>query len=294
MKVLILIALSSASVLAQQHQQQHIGSIRQKSSGPCTVNSAGIQDNVEVTINCPGVDPRAMRFFNQELCKQTCQISEQGGQIANLAEKITAAEEWRKKYEELTERLANAGIDAVASHRAEELVHEGRLDEAEKVLGDLIKDDEQEVDRAARDHYNRAQLYELKFEPLKALGDYAEAYHYRRANPDYAMSYDVLLLKQNEYGKAEDVLTNLLTRLRDAAKTNPAAYQPYVARTLNNLALVQLQTGDAQQARGEAAEALAIYRGLWKVDPAAQADDLARSLEITAMVLQKTGGDALQ
>jgi hypothetical protein len=47
---------------------------------------------------------------------------------------------------------------------------------------------------------------------------------------------------------------------RQLAKANPAIYQPDVARTLINLALLNLQAGNISQAAEESQEAVSINR----------------------------------
>ena len=262
-------------------QQQQVGSIQQKSSGPCTVNAAGIQGGATVTINCPGVGPRAMRVFNEELQKQ-------GQSIKDLADQLKTAEEWRRKYEELAERLAVAGIDNDLARKADELLKEGRLDDAKKILDQLIIDDEKQIDRVAQDYFNRARLNEIKFDPLHALSDYERAYRYRPNKIEYASAYSYLLLGQNQFSQAEDVLVALLAQLRGLAKKAPGAYQPDVAMTLNNLANLYSDTQRMKEAEEAYKEALDIYRALAKANPSAYQPDVAATLNNLAILYRDT------
>ena len=72
---------------------------------------------------------------------------------------------------------------------------------------------------------------------------------------------------------------------RELARANPAAYQPDVARTLNDQATLELLTNNLTRARADVDEALNINRELWKANPEATEDDLARSLAIDAFAL---------
>src|ERR1041385_5000379 len=85
--------------------QQHIDSIKQESRGPCSVNVAGVQGNVNVTISkCTGIDPKFVHLFNE-------QIRRQSGQIKNLNERLKAEEDWFARHSRLLERLARPGVD---------------------------------------------------------------------------------------------------------------------------------------------------------------------------------------
>ena len=53
---------------------------------------------------------------------------------------------------------------------------------------------------------------------------------------------------------------------RDLAKSNPAAYLPDVATTLNNLAILHYKTNRHKEAEAESGEALEIYRSLSEID----------------------------
>ena len=261
-------------------QKQQVGSIQQRSSAPCTVNSAAMQGGT-VTINCPGVDPRAMRVFNDELKKQ-------GHDIKDLADKLKSAEAWRSKYEELNERLAAAGLDSELARKADEFLKEGRLDEAKKALDQLIKDDEKQIDRVAQDYFNRGYLNQLQFDHLLALDDYERAYRYRPDNTDYALAYGSFLLEQHQLGRAEEVLGRALLRLHTLARTDPNAYQPKVAATLNNLAILYSDTQRPKEAEDACKAALDIYGALDKTNPNAYQPDVAETLNNLAFLYWHT------
>ena len=85
--------------------------------------------------------------------------------------------------------------------------------------------------------------------------------------------------------EAEAAYQEALDLRRQLAKASPATYQPDVAETLNNLAILELQTKNPLRAQADVEEALNINRELWKVNPAVLGDNLARSLMIDVMVL---------
>src|SRR5579859_5711100 len=124
--------LAALIVYSQQHSIQ---SIDQRTSGACSPNTAGVQGSVTITINCPGVPPAAMEYFNQELASKRRELKK-------LEDQLQAAEVWRTKYTELTASLAMAGVNNALSQRADELIKSGRIDEAGRVLDELLKQQE--------------------------------------------------------------------------------------------------------------------------------------------------------
>jgi len=71
------------------------------------------------------------------------------------------------------------------------------------------------------------------------------------------------------------------------AEQNPQAYLPYVATTLNNMGLLELDKENIQHAQTLLDEALTILRRLWKQHGAAYGNDLAQSFAVAIMLLQR-------
>ena len=163
----------------------------------------------------------------------------------DLKQKTAEANDWAHRYDELNaqleetkKQLAAKGEDATIVQTAQELLHEGKLEEARAIFDRLIPSDEANVDRAAQDYFSRASIFALQFRLDQALPDYAKAYQYRPDDQRYALGYANALQKQKEYTKEELVLQDLLKRLRSASAQNPVAYRPEIAVTLNDLGLV--------------------------------------------------------
>src|SRR5664279_5144429 len=103
-------------LVAMPAAQQPAPMILQKSSGWCSPNIANVVG--KVTVNCIGVDPRALKRLNAELDRKNLQ----------LAEKIREADEWTTKYKELEAQLtrqgeaqlSREGVENVISQQAEE------------------------------------------------------------------------------------------------------------------------------------------------------------------------------
>src|SRR5271165_2473592 len=174
--------------------QQPAATIVQKSSGWCSPNVANVVGNV--TVNCIGVDPRALKRLNVELDRKNLQ----------LADKIREADEWTRRYKELETRLSEAGDDSVLSRQAEEYLHQGELEKAGAILDQILGGEEKQIDRTAANHYNRALVFELQFRPLDALPHLEKAYRYRPAEWKYGQEYAYVLLRQNDFARAERVM----------------------------------------------------------------------------------------
>src|ERR1039457_316783 len=161
------------AIAAQQSQPVQV----QKSSGWCSPNIANVVGNV--TVNCIGVDPRALARLNAELNRKNLQ----------LADRIREANEWTARYKELEERLSQAGDDSVLSQQAEEYLHQGELEKAGAILDQILAGEEKQIDRTAANHYSRALVFELQFRPVDALPHLANAYTYRPAELRYGQEY---------------------------------------------------------------------------------------------------------
>jgi Tetratricopeptide repeat len=254
---------------------------RQTTTGPNSPAIVG--DNNNITYN--DIDARALKRLNDQLDEKDL----------TLAQKIAEADEWARKYWELDQQLTEArsqaaakGDDATLIKAAQDRLHEGKLEEAGKIYDQLLARDESNFDRAAQDHFGRAQIYALQFRPLDALPHYAMAYQYRPDRVEYALGYAQILERQKQLSKAEAVFEGLLPQVRDLAAQNPAAYRPDLATTLTNLGNVYHDThrfGDAETAFKEA---VAIQRDLAAQNPAAYGPNLAAYLNSLAMFYRET------
>src|SRR5712692_11788143 len=117
--MLSLILISLTVVAAQQQAQV---TIVQKTSGWCSPAIANVSGNV--TVNCIGVDPRALKRLNALLNRRTLE----------LGAKIREADEWAQSYHELEGRLSAVGDDSELSRQAQELLRKGELEGAGAIL----------------------------------------------------------------------------------------------------------------------------------------------------------------
>jgi tetratricopeptide (TPR) repeat protein len=227
------------------------------------------------TVNCNGVDPRAEHYLNDLLDRMNL----------DLKQKTAEANDWARRYHELNDQLVETkkqlaanGQDATLVQTAQDLLHEGKLEEAHAVFGRLIQSDDANVDRAAQDHFGRASVFALQFRLDEALPDYAKAHQYRPDDTRYAEAYAYALQMQKDYPNAETVLRELLQQHRILVTQNPAAYWPDLAGALNSLGVLYNNTNRFTEAEATYKEAADIYRGLAAQNPAAYRPELAGTI----------------
>jgi Tfp pilus assembly protein PilF len=223
----------------------------QSSSGFCSPNFANITGNV--TVNCYGVDPRALRHLNAELRRK---------KLA-LADKVREANMWAARYKELEERLLAEGNESLLSKRAEEYLHRGDLEKAGAVLDELIALEEKKVDRTAADHFNRGLVYELQFRPQEALPHFALAYRYRPENCKFAEEYARVLVQQGDLQNAEPILATFVDRNRDLSNAEPKTFL-CVNELRNDLGLLYQKTHRSDKAESIFQEILESFSQLTK------------------------------
>jgi tetratricopeptide (TPR) repeat protein len=257
-------------------QQLSIGTVKQQAT--CAVT--GVQGNV--ILNCPGLDPKALETINRQFSNR---LHDKDLQIDKLT---TDANDWRDKYLALTTRLAEAEIGRGLKKHAEELLKQGKLDEAGTVLDKVIDSEEPEVDQAAKAHFDRAALFELQLQPLQALPHYEKAWTYRPDNPEYGLAYATLLTRQNQFDAAAPVFEKVLSAYRRLAVANPAVGLPGIAKTLNGLGFLYSYTQRFKEAAGCYTEALSTYQELAKSNPVAHLPDVAMTLNNLGTVYSRT------
>jgi tetratricopeptide (TPR) repeat protein len=257
-------------------QQLSVGSVKQ--NGQCTV--AGVIGNV--TVNCPGVPAAAIKALENQFNARLKDRELKTDEI------MKEANEWKDKYQDLTLRLADTAVSDGLKRKAEELLKDGKLDEAGRVLDEELAGEEKQVDQIARNHFDRAQLFELQFRPLQALPHYEKAWNYRSNDSNYGQAYAMLLAKQRDYAKAEPVFEKVLQIRRELAKAKPQAYLPDVAETLNDLGVLYLDTQRLKEAADAYTEALQIRRELAKANPEAYLPDIAQTLNNLGILYNET------
>ncbi len=246
----------------------------QQTSGWCSPAIANVVGNV--TVNCIGVDPRALKRLNEEL----------SGRHLQLADKIHEADKWATRYKELESQFSAGNDDSALARRAEDLLHAGDLDQAGAILDQILAKQEPKVDRFAANHYRRALVFELQFRPLDALPHFEKAYQYRPDEVSYGLHYASALAAEHDFKRAEPVFLAILARIVELAKVN-SEYLPVFAGTLNDLANLYRDTQRLKDAETLYLQALDVRRELARADPVFRVD-LAQSLDTLASLYRDT------
>ena len=296
MKTLLFVIILTAT--------QTVLAFGQQTTGACSPIFVNSTVGKSVTIKCQGVPAAAMAELNKmldsaktnkrlnqllDIVEQDLQTTQQELQRTQLTvqEKIQIAENWARKYKDLEERLA-LELGEELAEQAYAALENGQLKLAGSLLDKLISKREQQVDKLAANHYNRAKVYELQFNPVRALPHLAKAYRYQPENMDYAHAYAVLLQEQNNFQQATLIYATNLHQLRKLAQANPNAYEPSVATTLNNLALLYRETSRYKEAEAHSLEALTLYRKLAQANPNAYEPYVALTLNNLAILYSET------
>ncbi len=234
-------------------QQQSINSIEQR-SGNCSVNTAGVQGNVTVHLQCPRLNSNVLKSLEKKLGE----LVNQGAlKESRLQEE---ADDWKNRFLELSERLASSDIGVALSLKAKELLEQGEFDKAQELLEKATTEDEKNIDRAAEDYSRLGQLACLKFEPLKALEYQGKAYRYRPNVFAYAIDYQVLLDREHRYGEAEKVGLQVLAQVDSLHPTDPKHLRMR-RLILNNLGTLYKNTSRLDEAEKELSEAVNLDVG---------------------------------
>ncbi|GJL73402.1 MAG: hypothetical protein NMNS01_26010 [Nitrosomonas sp.] len=91
-------------------------------------------------------------------------------------------------------------------------------------------------------------------------------------------AYAYYLQQHNQFSAATPFYQEALTFYRCLAETNPQTYLPYVAMTLNNLAVLLKDKNEFPAAEAAYQEALGIYRRLAETNPQTYLPDVAMTL----------------
>jgi tetratricopeptide (TPR) repeat protein len=242
--------------------------VQQNNGGWCSpifVNVTG-----PITVNCTGVDPKALEVLNAELRK---------GKL-DSNEAIRRANEWAAKYKELEKRLAESRDDRELSRQAEKYLHEGDLEKAGSVLDQILDKEEAQVDLTASNHYNRALISELEFKPLDALPHFRKAFEYRPKSLKYASAYAWALIRQKDFANAERALLPALDEALKLLPGDPSHYAAPVAVALTALANIYFQTQRWKEAEQAYQRALDEYLPHATKEPDKYPPDLGAGIQM--------------
>jgi tetratricopeptide (TPR) repeat protein len=157
---------------------------------PVTSNVTG-----KITINCIGIDPRALDVLSTELDRTNAQADE----------RVRQANEWAEKYKQLEKRLEDAGETSELSRQAQDFLRKGQFAQAGAVLDRIIAQEQKTLDRLAADHYNRAMVYQLQFDHASAIPHLEKAHRFSPDSWRYGADYAIALAQENRFDEEKAV-----------------------------------------------------------------------------------------
>jgi tetratricopeptide (TPR) repeat protein len=141
------------------------------------------------------------------------------------------ADDWARRYSELSARLAESRDDSAQAKQAHDLIQQGEFVKAEAILQALASRQEDDVARAAATQFDLGDLRMLKFDPSNALPHYEKAFHYRPNNPRYADGYADAAYRERHYPEAERGWTAALQLYRHLVTRDPGRIVPTTSAT---------------------------------------------------------------
>jgi tetratricopeptide (TPR) repeat protein len=239
----------------------------QQTSGPCSPVIANVVGNVTVT--CIGVAPQALDALNQQL-QQRKLDSSSALRDANL---------WTQRYLNLEKNFREYKGDRKLAALAETYLHQGDLDKAGEILDQILKKDVVDEHWVAASHYDLAMIFELQWQPLKALPHLKKAYEFYPENFLYANEYMHELINENHFDDAFIILETVSPKVKAAAEKNPTFLRP-LALVQAKYALLYFQFRRYPEAETAFQEALDTEQRLAQDDPSFQQDleKLSRSM----------------
>ena len=244
--------------------------VEQSTKGDCSPVQNG-DNNVVV---CTKDDPRTNAHLNDYLDSLKRDI-DQKTREAGEAEKNRLA--LVQQLADTRKQLEAKGEDTTLVRAAQDLLHEGKLDEARGIFDRLIRLDDTNVDRAAKDHFARATVLALQFRMNDAIPDYALAFQYQ-PNDLYAGSYANALMSTGNYNRAESVLLEEKAMILKGLAKYPALFRPDLGAVLNNLGELYHATSRIAEAKAAYIGSLSVFQKLIAENPAEHQSDLAGTL----------------
>jgi tetratricopeptide (TPR) repeat protein len=235
----------------------------QQTSGPCSPVIANVVG--DVTVTCIGVDPRALDVLNKQL-RQRKLDSSSALHEANL---------WTQRYLDLEKSFREYKGDRKLAALAEDYLHQGDLDKAGEILDEILKKDATDEHWIAANHYNLAMIFELQWQPLKALPHLKKAYEFYPENFGYANEYMRELIGENRFADAFTILEKVSPKVKATAEKDPKWLRP-LAWVQAKYALLYLQFRRYPEAEAAFQQALDIEQRISQDDDPSSQQDLAK------------------
>ena len=191
----------------------------------------------KVTVNCIGIDPRALDVLNEELARTSVELNE----------KVRRANLWAERYKQVEKQLEEAGVTSELARTAQDYLRRGALKEAGEVLDRIIAQEGKALPRLASDHFSRALVYELQFRPTDAITHLERAHRFAPQDWRYASEYALLLADQHRTSEQYALFADMKPFLGPSNKFT-AEDVPYAAQVLVSFAQYCSDTGRDEEA----------------------------------------------
>jgi len=227
--------------------------VNQVTHGWCSPAVANVTG--DVTINCQGIDPKIVAVLNNVLRVKDKQ----------LTEAVNLANDWIARYQQLESSFSQIDNPSEQEKLAYELLKEGHLEEAGKLLDELIDKEDEVLKRIASTHFNRAKVYSLLFYPLKAIPHYRKAHELVPDNLEYTLELAKVLQTQRQDVEAYELFNQILKATDSDTEASPQR-QLFRAEALQGVAKAHTLAQGGMDRFEEAVRydeaAVAIYRQL--------------------------------
>lgn len=155
-------------------------------------------------------------------------------------------------------------------------------------LGKALQEQAQEGRKnLANEYLILARLTSTDFElsdRFEKAVEYFEQSLRAERNAENLFAYASFLQEHNQYNKTPLLYEEALQITRSLAQSNPQVFLPYVAKTLNNLAVLHRTQNELEQAQVEYEETLQIYQSLAQSSPQAFLPYVAKTLNNLAVL----------
>ncbi|PZV14524.1 MAG: hypothetical protein DCF20_12820 [Pseudanabaena sp.] len=257
-----------------------------------------IRETQESLEDVPASKPERRLKLAEKLQDLKEQLEEFKGNVFKLYETFT-------KIEINTERLRQAKAhfdkgefrEADAVLKAEEMTEDlDKLIERERQLDrqrDNVRGSREQI---ANEFLIKARLWATFYDQpnrLEQTCEYFEESLRAARTCENLLEYAYFLREHFKLNQAEQLCQEALQIYRELAKQNPVIFLPYVAGTLNNLAVLHSNTNAMAIALSEYTEALEIRRELAKQNPATFLPDVAMTLNNLAVLHRNTNEMAI-
>ena len=255
---------------------------------------------------------RQVAELEKLLVEGKIKLQEKDSALDKAYEELERARKHMDEYADLFARIDESEVDPLAQQaielfnrgeveRAIQKFEEGRyMEKLERAIKNSQQADElkaiaeQAKERATEDSLKAVQSLKAQIEAYKLNIEWEKAGALLKGIADKSgdveeiFAYAKFCQEQNIFAEAEAYYNRALIIYRRLAQENPQAYEPDVATTLNNLAILYQNTQRFNESEKMYQEALETYRRLAQENPQAYEPYVATTLNNLAILYSDT------